>query len=148
MTAAMHNQAPIVWEQRFDTGVPDIDQQHHVLVSTLNEANQTLLHETRRDAVDRLLQDLLAYALYHFETEEALMQEHGYADHDATTAQQHVEAHRRFAQRVVNWRNTLDATGDVDRDAMLAFLNGWLQQHILGIDQQLATFLHARGVAA
>lgn len=148
MNAAMHTQEPIVWESRFDTGVTDIDEQHHVLVSTLNEANLTLLHETRRDAVDQLLQDLLAYALYHFETEEALMQTHDYATHAPDEARQHIEEHRKFAQRVVALRNTLETTGDVDRDALLAFLNAWLQQHILGIDQKLAAFLHARGAAA
>jgi len=147
MTSAMHAQDTIVWDTGFDTGVPDIDEQHHMLVSTLNDANLTLQHESRREVVDRLLEDLLAYALYHFETEEGLMLEHHYAAHDARMAATHIEEHRRFAQRVVAWRNTLDRTGDVDRDALLLFLNTWLQQHILGIDQQFARFLHERGAA-
>jgi len=147
MNAAMHAQQTFAWESRFDTGVPDIGEQHHVLVSTLNEANLSLLHETSTGAVDQLLQDLLAYALYHFETEESLMLDHDYAQHVPNEARQHVEEHRRFAQQVVAWRQTLEATGDVDRDALLAFLNAWLQQHILGIDQKLAAFLHARGAA-
>jgi len=148
MNTTMHEQDTIVWEQRFDTGVPDIDDQHHILVNTLNEANLTLRHEDRIEAVNQLLQDLLAYALYHFETEEQLMLEHDYAGHDAGTARVHIEEHRRFAQRVVAMRNTLDSTGDLDRNALLSFLNTWRQQHMLGIDQKFAAFLHERGVAA
>jgi len=145
MTATMHQQGMFVWEDRFDTGVADIDDQHHVLVNTLNEANLTLRHEASTQAVDRLLQDLLAYALYHFETEESLMQVHDYARLEPAAAEQHIQEHRRFAERVVSLRNTLDSTGDVDRDALLAFLNAWLQQHILRVDQRLATFLRERG---
>ena len=148
MTETMHGQRPFMWERQFDTGVRDIDDQHHVLVNTLNEANLTLRHETSVPAIDRLLQDLLAYALYHFETEERLMLEQGYEAHEPEAARQHIEDHRKFAQQVVTMRNTLGSTGDIDRDALLSFLGSWLQQHILGVDQKLAAFLHERGAAA
>lgn len=148
MTATMHEQKAFVWESRYDTGIEAIDDQHHVLVGTLNEANLTLKHETSALAIDQLLQDLLAYALYHFETEETMMLEHDYAVHDAAEAQRHIDEHRAFAQRVVAWRSTLETTGDLDRDALLGFLNRWLREHILGIDQKLAAFLRARGACA
>ena len=144
----MHEQETIVWDTRFETGVCEIDDQHSVLVHTLNEANLTLKHETSVQAIDQLLQDLLAYALYHFETEEGLMQAHDYASYDAQTASLHVQQHRQFAQQVVALRQHLDATGDLDRDALLGFLNGWLQEHILGTDQKLGAFLRTRVFAA
>jgi len=147
MTETMHEQRPFVWAPKFDTGVGDIDDQHHVLVNTLNEANLTLRHETSIPAIDRLLQDLLAYALYHFETEEHLMLEHDYEAHEPEAARQHIEDHRKFAQQVVTMRNTLGSTGDINGDALLSFLGSWLQQHILGVDQKLAAFLRERGAA-
>lgn len=143
----MHKQEIITWAPGFETGVSDIDEQHRILVDALNEANAKLQHETRREAIDQLLQDLLAYAIYHFETEEMLMREHGYFAAEPRVAEAHLAQHRDFAARVVALRERFTTTGELDRDALLGFLNQWLTGHILGIDQALGRYLAQRSVA-
>ncbi len=141
----MQNNERIEWQAQFETGVADIDDQHHVLIDTINEANAELCVETRPDVVNRLLEDLLAYAIYHFETEETLMRDFDYAGHDATMAQYHVAQHREFAETIVRARERFAATGELDRDALLAFLGHWLTAHILNVDQLLARYLARHG---
>lgn len=137
----MHKVDTIEWQAQFETGVAEIDAQHRVLIQTLNEANARLRVETRREAIDQLLTDLLAYALYHFETEESLMREYDYPTHEAAMAQAHVAQHRQFTAMVVRTRERFAATGELDREALLAFLNHWLSTHILTIDKALGRFL-------
>ncbi|QID16734.1 hemerythrin family protein [Nitrogeniibacter mangrovi] len=138
--------APIVWEAGFETGIADMDEQHHILIDTLNEAQAKLRGEVRHEAIDQLLRDLLAYALYHFEAEEAMMQAADYAARQPETADAHVAQHREFAARIVAFRDRFTSTGELDREALLAFLGTWLREHILGIDQALARFIHAHPV--
>ena len=141
----MHTIEPIEWQAQFETGVAEIDDQHRVLIHTLNEANAKLRSETRREVVDQLLTDLLAYALYHFEAEETLMRDFDYAAHDAQMAEIHVTQHREFAATVVAMRERFVATGELDREALLAFLNHWLTAHILNVDTSLGRFLARHG---
>jgi len=143
--ATMHTVKPIPWQDSFSTGIADIDDQHRVLINTLNEANAKLRSATQVAEIDQLLKDLLAYALYHFETEEALMQEFDYAGNEAEFAEKHINQHREFAATAAQMREQFLATGDLDRDALLAFLNGWLTGHILGVDQHLGKYLHSKG---
>lgn len=143
--ATKHTVKTIAWQDSFSTGIADIDDQHRVLINTLNEANAKLRSATQVVEIDQLLKDLLAYALYHFETEEALMQAFDYVGNEAAAAEQHIRQHREFATTAARMREQFLATGDLDRNALLAFLNDWLTRHILGVDQHLGKYLLSKG---
>jgi len=143
--APLHTVKTIPWQDSFDTGIADIDDQHRVLINTLNEANTKLRTEARPEEIDQLLKDLLAYAIYHFETEEMLMQEYDYAGGDPEMAGLHVAQHRDFAATAARLREQFLSTGDLDRKALLDYLNGWLTGHILGVDQRLGEYLLSKG---
>lgn len=136
---------PILWNDSYLTGIDRIDEQHKVLVNTLNEANARLSSHVTRPLLEQITRDLLSYALYHFETEELLMREYGYAEHSAAEQAQHLQEHRGFSQQVVTLRDGLRDGNLVTREALLAFLNNWLLNHILNTDKKLAAFLIARG---
>lgn len=55
----------LVWNAGFATGVGEIDEQHLILVHTINEASAKLASECPADQLGQVTQDLLAYALYH-----------------------------------------------------------------------------------
>ena len=56
------------------TGVPEIDRQHRILVDALIEARASLSGDPADPLFERITRDLLAYAIYHFDTEEQSMQ--------------------------------------------------------------------------
>lgn len=133
----------LAWSDRLLTGVPEIDEQHRILVHTLNEAASKLGHDPSLELLESITQDLLSYALYHFETEEALMLEYGYvADDDAH--QRHLEEHRVFSAQVVGIRTDLKSGILIAPQQLLDFLNKWLAGHIMHTDQRLAAFILAR----
>ncbi len=135
----------IQWSDAMLTGVDEIDAQHRILVDTLIEANASLTDNASDPLFEQITRDLLAYAIYHFDTEEQLMLRHGYASEDAAT---HVSEHRGFSERVVALRSEARSGTPGARDALLAFLRSWLINHILSSDQRLGRFIRAAASAA
>jgi hemerythrin len=74
----MHSHDPIIWNNDLVTGVEEIDHQHRILVKTLNDAGVQLTGNRDAALLEQITRDLLAYAIYHFETEEELMAQHNY----------------------------------------------------------------------
>lgn len=137
----------LVWDESFATDVAEIDEQHMILVHTLNDASTRLADAAGNEQLERITQDLLAYALYHFETEETLMQEYGYEESAAQDAARHLEQHRAFSAKVVAVRDSLKAGNPVAPADLLAFLNQWLVNHILNTDKRLGAFIVAKRAA-
>lgn len=134
----------LTWNDDFATGVPEIDEQHMILVHTLNEAAVKLAGDPSLENLDQITRDLLSYALYHFDTEEELMQEFGYESADETSSALHLEQHRSFSARVVAVRDAIKAGNPVIPAELLGFLNDWLVNHILNTDKKLGSFIVAR----
>jgi|SRR5450830_1454145 len=139
----MPDSEPIEWSDALLTGVSEIDQQHRILVDTLIEARTLLIGEATGPVFDRVTRDLLAYAIYHFDNEEQLMRSHGYATVAPEAAERHLAQHRLFSERVVALR-TAEHLGETGGGvALLAFLEGWLVNHILTTDKALGLFIGA-----
>jgi hemerythrin-like metal-binding protein len=134
-------QQPLTWREEFATGVPEIDEQHMILVHTLNESASKLAHDASQETLEQITQDLLGYALYHFETEEELMQRYGYAEEDTAAADLHLGQHRAFSAKVVSVREDLKAGVKIVAADLLEFLNSWLVNHILNTDRKLGAFI-------
>lgn len=140
----MADHDPLVWNDSFLTGVEEIDEQHQILVNTLNEANARLVEDASLEFLEQITRDLLSYALYHFETEEGLMKEYGYTEDSAADADTHLQQHRSFSSKVVAVRDGLKAGTLISREDLLSFLNGWLVNHILSTDKKLGAFIAAK----
>lgn len=132
---------PLVWNDTYMTGVKEIDEQHMILVHTLNEAHTTLKKDNKIETLEQITQDLLSYALYHFETEEELMQEYGFQEVSEDNAHEHLEQHRAFSEKVVGIRDGLKTETPIAPEELLDFLQQWLLNHILNTDMKLADFI-------
>jgi hemerythrin-like metal-binding protein len=140
----MADHEPLVWNTNFETGVTEIDDQHRILVNTLNEANAKLAGNSSAEFLEQITRDLLSYALYHFETEEELMKEYGYDEEEGQDADAHLQQHRSFSAQVVAVRDGLKAGNLISREELLGFLNSWLVNHILNTDRRLGAFILAK----
>ncbi|CAG1021017.1 Bacteriohemerythrin [Methylococcales bacterium] len=132
----------IVWNEELVTGVSEIDEQHRILVNSINEVN-TRLSSTSVSAeiLEKITQDLLSYALYHFETEESLMQEFNYLQTHGEDLAIHQRQHRDFSATVVSVREDIKTGKLISREDLLSFLNSWLINHILNTDKRLGAFI-------
>jgi hemerythrin-like metal-binding protein len=143
----MKIEIPLIWNDDFVTGVARIDEQHRVLVNTLNEAHARLGDNPNRDLLDDITRNLLSYAIYHFETEETLMQASDYRAAHPEDEARHQAEHRDFSKTVVGLRNDIKDGQLVGREELISFLSNWLVNHILSTDKKLGAHLIEKGLA-
>jgi len=134
----------IIWNASMMTGVPEIDEQHMILVHTLNQAAEKLSQDAGMEVLEPITRDLLSYASYHFETEEDLMQHYGYDEVLHEDAKLHLEQHHLFSTKVVSVRENLKRGVLIAPSDLIGFLNDWLVNHILNTDKRLGNFILAR----
>ena len=135
------------WNDNFNTGLTEVDQQHHQLVSILNDlAMHVAFHPEDHAELSRILEALVDYTRYHFRTEEAIWHQHLPDDEEEA---RHLLGHRNFIETIS--RTSLSPESD-KRDEraqeLLAYLTSWLASHILEHDRKMALLVqeHQRGV--
>ena len=143
----MENTLAISWRPEFATGVAIIDDQHRVLINMLNEANTKLNDRSPIAGFSKIVQGLLRYAGYHFQTEERLMEQHDYAAAEAEWAPRHREQHKAFAEKVIAVQANLAAGQRIPKADLVDFLSKWLADHILNTDRELGKFICSRPAA-
>ncbi|MDQ5877443.1 MAG: hypothetical protein QG638_174 [Pseudomonadota bacterium] len=130
------------WNENFVTGIAVIDEQHQWLIDLINDAAPVLALNYNRNHVraERLLDELVNYAVFHFDTEDRLMREYRI---DPRHHEGHLQSHGKFATEVVRMRAAYSNGDAPSGGALLTFLANWLVFHILGEDQALARQLRA-----
>ena len=130
------------WDDNFNTGLPLVDQQHRQLVELLNLLASNVAFGTGAEVIDRIFDELADYAVYHFNSEEAVWHEH--LAGDAVEAA-HRAIHSTFAEEVVRLKSSRDAEPlSAVAEETLGFLARWLASHILESDRYLAYIVLAR----
>jgi|GEM_PF-174140 len=120
-----------VWNDSFVTGEPVVDAEHQGLVRLVNWLIEHQTTSTPAEEIDKVLVQLVNYAVTHFQHEEALMQSSGC---DPRFAEIHHNVHADFGRQVVKMREMPAG----DQEFLLRFLSSWLAHHILGMDQSMA----------
>jgi len=116
----------VSWSDVPKTGIKLIDSDHKELVKLLNKLTLEL-QENRPPSIAALTIDLINdYATYHFDREERLMVDYGYAGFYA-----HRERHLMFRRyfRAIQIVMKEDPAY-IDRAAVAAFLADWLVRHV------------------
>ena len=131
----------IEWRPDFATGVAIIDDQHRILVKMLNQASLELSDHSPLTDLARIVQGLLSYAGYHFQTEEKLMVEHRYDTERAQSAAAHRRQHKDFADKVVAVQAQVQGGKRIPKAELEGFLSGWLTDHILHTDKEFGAFI-------
>jgi hemerythrin-like metal-binding protein len=128
----------ITWTAEYDTGIRQIDLQHQELVELINEAMQAHASGNGASVIEPILLRLKTYVLFHFGTEESLL--NGPAippDHAAA----HRAAHKQFTDHVADMKRAVDAGDTEALPKLLDYLQHWLLDHILKTDKELAKLI-------
>lgn len=124
------------WNEGFSTGVSIIDDQHKQLIQLLNLLASHVAYKTDIPALNIIFKELADYAIYHFETEEAIW--HEYFPEDSLE-KNHKETHNNFIATVSSLKNNENAEPiNVVIEKLLFFLSSWLASHILESDMFMA----------
>lgn len=131
----------IEWTQKNAVGVEEVDNQHKLLFDLLNRLHESVVQGKEQGELHAILDDLIEYTVYHFKTEEDLFLKHHYPPY-----QDHKDVHDDLTRTAVDLQKQLRDGSAVLSFELLDFLNNWLMEHTLGLDQEMGPFLNSKGV--
>jgi hemerythrin len=130
------------WNDRMSVGVEIFDNEHKKLVGLLNTLFDAIQVGKGKEALAKILDELIDYTKNHFAHEEQLMTKHGYQDLSA-----HMKEHDDLAKQVLEVQRKYHAgsTSTLSMEVM-NFLKNWLIKHIQGTDKKYGPFLKGKGI--
>jgi hemerythrin-like metal-binding protein len=131
----------MTWNDKLSVGVQTLDNQHTVLIETLNDLHAAMMKGQARAVAGKILNDLVAYTVEHFASEEAAMEQTKYPGLST-----HRLAHQELTKEVGGYVARLEK-GDITLGVhLLSFLSDWLTKHIQGEDKKYGPWLNEHGI--
>ena len=130
------------WDKHFETGLEEVDKQHHILVDLINHFGDLLSQPegVSFSDIEKVFNELSDYAQYHFKEEELMMSQVGL---DNRYVVHHIQMHVNFLQELSRMRAGVSPQKPDAVKLLLKFLTYWLAFHILGTDQSMARQVRA-----
>ncbi|WP_367566637.1 bacteriohemerythrin [Lacrimispora sp.] len=138
----------MLWKEKYELGVPLIDEQHKELFQRVETFMQVLRSssswEEKVEQVNETLAFMNAYVVEHFRDEEEYQEKIGYPGS---------EEHRRIHNDMVNFVLTVTReyeSSGYEEQLMQRFagkLMAWLINHVAAEDQRIAAYAIEKGVA-
>lgn len=131
----------LLWSHECIVGVQAMDDQHGILMDTLNELRLMLLRGATQRDVCLHLQRLIEFTQMHFQCEEQLLRQESFP-----AVNEHRAAHRHLLSRLYAALEDANRDGIVDLNTLLEFLPSWYTEHVEILDQPYGAWLNNRGV--
>ncbi|MEW8486841.1 MAG: bacteriohemerythrin [Candidatus Thiodiazotropha sp.] len=133
--------AAFVWDAKFSVGIVEIDRQHKALMDMANELKFELVGKRSIKTARRILKGLIDYTATHFSYEEQLMDQTRYSEAEA-----HKELHRKLVDDVMGYNERIEQGDEEVLGELMAFIKGWLIEHIQKTDKRLGAHLQQTGL--
>ena len=134
---------PIEWdENKMNFGSPLIDGQHKHLIEIINLLTTTISDKVEKKDIQYILDKLIDYAAYHFNSEEELFDKVNYPD-----SEEHKQEHKKFINHFNAMKLNLKKCSPLRNDMInmvedfYNYLSNWLVNHILGSDKKYIKLL-------
>lgn len=121
------------WCEDYSVGVNEIDEQHkklYELISDCSEVSFDKSPEELHDEIVRVLVKLNLYTIFHFETEERLLEANGYEELES-----HKREHAKFVEKLEGLHpDKEEIKSEETLGEIVKFLEVWIENHILKSD--------------
>lgn len=138
----MSNTELFSWSDSYNVGIQEVDEQHKVLVSLLNQLHDAIREHHGKATSREILDRLAEYTRTHFLLEESLMRLTHYGGFDI-----HKQQHEALIKQVQDLQYKLDNENAAITFELLHFLKGWLTQHINESDKRFGAFFETAGLS-
>jgi diguanylate cyclase (GGDEF)-like protein/hemerythrin-like metal-binding protein/PAS domain S-box-containing protein len=130
---------PFYWNKSYEIGIPEVDQQHQMLLDLINDIADAVDAGAQLPEIDSIASAFTEYAVSHFAEEEILLDA---SSLPAAEKEAHRRAHRAFVEKVQHLTQREDLLEPEIIQSILEFLVTWLVSHILGTDRKLGAALN------
>ncbi|HIJ59459.1 MAG TPA: hemerythrin family protein [Nitrospirae bacterium] len=126
-----------IWDNKLSVGVEEIDNQHKKLIELINQLIiKKEENKTDQEYLHSLLSELFNYTIYHFFTEEQIMENISYPDYG-----KHKAEHVNISSKVIEYFERFNNGEDSLYIEIFEFLKVWLYNHIMNTDNALGKYI-------
>ncbi len=126
----------IRWSEQMSVGDEELDSQHKILIQLVNDLNDAMRSGHGREAVGKVLTELVKYTEIHFAHEEKRFLAGDYPHKD-----KHLLKHRLLLERVRELQAQHEAGTRFISMEVLTFLQDWLTEHIMKTDKTYSPYI-------
>lgn len=120
----------IKWRDSFAIGVESMDKQHKHLIDIINRLYTIIREDREDDSLEKIIDEMHAYAEKHLQDEEALLQKSDYPDLNG-----HIAIHSMYRERITKLEDEAKKNNNNAKE-MYAFLREWWTAHIMSEDKK------------
>jgi len=131
----------ILWNEKYNTGIQEIDDQHKKLIKILNSLYESFVDRTTNEKLKEVVQEMAKYTEYHFGVEEKYFKEFNYSGAD-----EHIAEHQTFVQNVKTFQEDMEQGKVSVTFQLMNFLRSWLIEHINGTDRRYISLFKEKGL--
>jgi hemerythrin len=131
----------LIWDSSYSVNIAEIDQQHQMLMSMINELSNNIVQGESRAVLEKILDGLASYSGAHFAAEERLFDKYSYP-----WSNTHKAEHQAFTQRVTSIIQEYKHEKTGLTHQTLNLWSDWLKNHIISKDKTYSYFLVNKGL--
>lgn len=128
--------ALMTWKDAYSVKVQSIDDQHKQLFDLINQLHDAMKTGKAREFLSEVLDRLIDYTKTHFTNEEYMLAKVNYAEYLP-----HMAEHRKFTDKIEAISRELKAGSTGLSIELMQFLQDWLVNHIMKVDQKYSPML-------
>ncbi len=129
------------WSDVLSVHVTEIDEQHQKLIQLINTLHDAMLEKKGKDVLANILDELAAYTVYHFSTEEKYMQQCNFPG-----LVNHKKEHDTFVGKVDSFIKDYQANRLGITIELMTFLKEWVSNHIQITDKKYSETFNKNGI--
>lgn len=127
------------WSHALSVRNAQLDEHHIILMEMSNELIGLANSPSSTDArILEVLREFAGYAQRHYELEESIL-----AANQCPTFEQHKQAHRTAEEELTEWVEATESA-KLDRKAIAAYFEDWMQHHLAETDMLAKDYLSQR----
>ena len=127
----------LTWNHACSVNVRAMDDQHAILMDTINELRLVLVHGGGREQVSEHLDRLIEFTRMHFSSEEQLMKQAAFPG-----LAEHRTQHHRILAELIYAAQCLQRGTELQTRAMLCKLREGYIEHIANLDSEYGPWLN------
>lgn len=134
----------IPWEEKYALGISEIDEQHQKMLTIINKLYEIFEDKKNNDPleIDKVISEVVDYAIYHFQTEERYFELFGYEK-----SKEHIAIHNQYRERMAEWQKRYNESRDGKIFFEVSnFLHDWWVWHINNTDREYVSLFKENGL--
>ena len=129
------------WKKEYSVKVKEIDIQHKKIFVLINDLNKAIINKNFSETLRKIIDGLVDYSIYHFETEEKYFKKFNFEYSD-----EHKKEHESFKKKITGIIKKIDNNEMEISFELVDFLEDWIINHVTGSDQKYIQCFQENGL--